>query len=228
MKNTFRIIHILLALSLITSCKSNQDGLPVLIEITDSGYRIADKTFKNFCLEQIKDTSHLYQWENHHLFYVAADQAENIKIKLETAFPDASVKIFKSPMYVFDSEKNCGKKKLTECKDYVFTANLVADSAKQREYMNYHAHQAQDWPEVARGFCEADFQKLLVYRSGRQLILIISIPADKTLEELNPKTVKNNPKMIEWNKIMATYQEGIELAPAGVVWVQFEKISVRK
>jgi hypothetical protein len=55
------------------------------------------------------------------------------------------------------------------------------------------------------------------------LILIIRIPADKTLDELNPKTVENNPEMVEWNRMMAAYQEGIEQAPDGVVWVQYRK-----
>jgi hypothetical protein len=36
---------------------------------------------------------------------------------------------------------------------------------------------------------------------------------------LNPKTVENNPKMVEWNKIMRKYQEGIEGTTKGESWV---------
>jgi hypothetical protein len=51
------------------------------------------------------------------------------------------------------------------------------------------------------------------------LVLIISIPKGKTLDELNPKTTENNPKMNEWNKIMGKYQEGIEGTKKGETWV---------
>jgi hypothetical protein len=50
-------------------------------------------------------------------------------------------------------------------------------------------------------------------------MLVISIPKGKTLEELNPKTTENNPRMDEWNSIMKKYQEGIEGTAPGEVWV---------
>jgi hypothetical protein len=39
---------------------------------------------------------------------------------------------------------------------------------------------------------------------------VISIPKGESLDVLNPKTTENNPKMIEWNKIMGKYQEGLK------------------
>jgi len=104
------------------------------------------------------------------------------------------------------------------------TADLVDDPKLQQEYVNYHAKQFQQWPEVSKGFCNADFQRLLVYRNGRQLMLIISVPKGKTLDELNPKTTENNPRMVEWNNLMKKYQEGIEGTKPGEVWVQFRPI----
>lgn len=227
MKNLIKSFFLLCTVFFISSCVSKDKKLPALIEITDQGYRISNRSFLLFCEENLKDTSHIFQWENHHLIYVNENEVDEIKEKLETTFPDAILKVYSKPMYEFSQKKNCGNQLVKKCTDIIFTANLVADTIKQKEYMNYHARQIQDWPEVAQGFCRADFQQLLVYRSGRQLMLIISIPADKTLDELNPKTVDNNPQMIEWNKRMATYQEGIDQAPEGVVWVQFEKISVK-
>ncbi|HMR84284.1 MAG TPA: L-rhamnose mutarotase, partial [Niabella sp.] len=66
---------------------------------------------------------------------------------------------------------------------------------------------------------------LMMFRNGRQLMLIISIPKGKTLDELNPKTVENNPRVAEWNKIMAQYQEGIEGTKKGEVWVFLKKVN---
>jgi len=64
----------------------------------------------------------------------------------------------------------------------------------------------------------------LIFRNGRQLMLVISIPKGKTLDELNPKTVENNPKMVEWNKIMGKYQEGIEETKRGESWVFLKRL----
>jgi hypothetical protein len=50
-------------------------------------------------------------------------------------------------------------------------------------------------------------------------MLVISIPKGESLDKLNPKTIENNPKMIEWNKIMEKYQEGIEGTKKGETWV---------
>jgi hypothetical protein len=78
---------------------------------------------------------------------------------------------------------------------------------------------------VSQEFCNADFQRLLVYKNGRQLMLVISIPKGKTLDELNPKTIENNPRVVEWNKIMSKYQEGIEGTKPGETWVFFEQVA---
>lgn len=45
----------------------------------------------------------------------------------------------------------------------------------------------------------------------------------KTLDELDPKTVENNPRMIEWNQIMGNYQDGIEGTAPGEKWVFLNK-----
>ncbi|HAO50878.1 MAG TPA: hypothetical protein DCR35_17170, partial [Runella sp.] len=101
----------------------------------------------------------------------------------------------------------------------LLTANLVADTALQNQYLQYHAAQFEKWPEIAQGFCNGRFQQLLLYKNGRQLVLVISTPKGESLEKLNPKTTENNPKMDEWNALMKKYQEGIEGTKPGEVWV---------
>jgi len=134
------------------------------------------------------------------------------------------MKHYDTPMYLFDRIKHCVDSTVDKpWKDYLLTANLVADTAMQKEYMHYHEVQFQEWPEVAKGFCNADFQQLLVFRNGRKLLLVISIPANKTLDELNPKTEENNPRVVEWNKMMSKYQEGIEGTKQGETWVFLNK-----
>lgn len=161
-----------------------------------------------------------YRWKNHIvLFGEAADTAGISKLILQTGI-GLKMKHFDTPMYVFDRATHCGDSTVAKpWKNYLLTANLVADTALQKEYKHYHEVQFKEWPEVAKGFCNANFQQLLVFRNGRQLLLVISIPANKTLDELNPKTEENNPRVVEWNKMMGKYQEGIEGASLGETWV---------
>jgi L-rhamnose mutarotase len=100
---------------------------------------------------------------------------------------------------------------------------MVPDPKLQKEYLDYHATQFEKWPEIAKGFCNAGFQQLLLFRNGRQLMLVISIPRGESLDKLNPKTTENNPKVEEWNKLMQKYQEGIEGTKKGKVWVMLNK-----
>ncbi len=103
------------------------------------------------------------------------------------------------------------------------TANLVADTTLQREYLDYHKTQFEKWPELSNGFCNADFQQLLIYKNGHQLMLVISIPKGESLDKLNPKTTENNPRVNDWNALMKKYQEGISGTRKGETWVFLEQ-----
>ncbi len=92
------------------------------------------------------------------------------------AFPGTTVKVYDAPFYVPDRTKCADAVTAPEWDHVLLTVNLVANESLQQEYMQYHATQYQQWPEVSKGFCNAQFQQLLVYRNGRQLMLVISIP----------------------------------------------------
>lgn len=218
-------------LGLLCSCNQAPKKVASESEKIPGNYRVAielilnDSTDGDSFLQHLKGTKlDQYQWKNHVvLFGEPADTAGIIKLIRETGIA-MKMKCFDTPMYVFDRAEHCGGSKIARpWKNYLLTANLVADTAIQKEYMDYHKVQFKEWPEVAQGFCNAGFQQLLVFRAGRQLLLVISIPADKTLDELNPKTEENNPRVVEWNKIMSKYQEGIEGTKPGETWVFLNK-----
>ncbi|MEI8085836.1 MAG: L-rhamnose mutarotase [Paludibacter sp.] len=110
-----------------------------------------------------------------------------------------------------------------EWEHILLTTNLVDDAKLQQEYLDYHKTQFEKWPEVSAGFCNADFQQLQVFKNGRQLLLVISIPKGSSLDELNPKTTENNPRVNDWNEIMKKYQTGIEGAKPNETWVFLKK-----
>lgn len=171
------------------------------------------------------DSTAIYQWQNHYVIFSKVQDLGVMQGRIQNNFPEATVKAYHDMFYQYSKAKNCTNKTVAKEWDHILlTANLVADPKLQQEYLDYHATQFEKWPEVSHGFCNADFQQLLIFRNGRQLILVISIPKGESLDKLNPKTAENNPRVNEWNKIMGRYQEGLRGAGEGVKWVFLEKI----
>ncbi len=167
----------------------------------------------------------IYQWSNHTVIYGAIENPEKIRKDLLIKFPDNSVKIYNAPFYEFNRKKHCpGSTIVKEWDNILLTADLVKDSLLQKEYLDYHATQFKQWPEVSKGFCNADFQQLQVFKNGGQLMLIISIPRGASLDKLNPKTTENNPRVDDWNNLMKKYQQGIEGTKPGETWVFLDKV----
>jgi hypothetical protein len=165
----------------------------------------------------------IYKWKDHYVVYGSSSNLEQLGNDLRAAFPSAVVKVYRNPFYKFNRALCQDKSTAKEWDHIILTANLVKDTVLQKEYMDYHATQFQQWPEVSKGFCNASFQELLLFRNGRQLMLVISIPEGESMDQLNPKTTENNPRVDEWNVLMKKYQEGIEGTKPGEVWAFFER-----
>lgn len=222
-------------LAMLGSCNKAPKKVASEQEKTAGNYRVAielilnDSTAGDSLLQHLKGTKlDQYRWKNHIVLFGESADTAGISQLIYQSGISPKIKHYDMPMYAFDRIKHCANSTVAKpWKDYLLTANLVADSAMQREYLYYHEAQFKEWPEVARGFCNADFQQLLVFRNERQLLLVISIPANKTLDELNPKTEENNPRVVEWNKIMGKYQEGIEGTKPGETWVFLSQVNAK-
>lgn len=199
---------------------------PVVIELIKRDNQPMDfvKLKQFFTANKINPAS-IYQRQNHYVIFDNVQNPSVIRDKLQNAFPGIQIKIYYHPFYDFNRRYCSDTTTAKEWEHIILTANLVNNSKLQKEYMNFHATQFEKWPEVSKGFCNANFQRLLVYRSGRQLMLVISIPKGESLDKLNPRTTENNPRVDEWNALMKKYQEGIEGTKPGETWVFFEKVS---
>jgi hypothetical protein len=172
------------------------------------------------------DSNAIYQWQNHYVIFSKVKDIGVMQGRLQNNFPGITVRIYHDMFYEYSKQKHCSDKTVAKEWDHILlTANMVADKKLQQEYLDYHATQFTKWPEIAKGFCNAGFQQLLLYRNGRQLVLVISIPKGESLDKLNPKTTENNPRVDEWNKIMKKYQEGIEGTKKGETWVFLKQLS---
>ena len=218
-------LPVLLGALLLGACQSKSTKPAGQVE--PEQYRVAielvtdDETLADSLLARLGKTElECFRWKNHLVLFGDAKDTVGIAERIRDSYIRTRTNVYDSPLYAFNRAQHCGDSVVPKpWRNYLLTANLVADSVMQKEYMHYHEVQFDEWPEVALGFCRADFQQLLVYRSGRQLMLVISIPSDKTLDELNPKTEENNPRVVEWNRLMGNYQEGIEGTEPGETWV---------
>ena len=199
---------------------------PQVIEIINADDKAVDlEQVKDLCIRNGIPKSSVYQWSNRVVIFSYISNAESQVKKLKEMFPKAEVKLYTDRFYTFNRKKHCPDgKTVAEWDNIILTTNLVADPKKQKEYLDYHATQFTKWHEVSKGFCNASFQQLLVFRNERQLMLIISIPKGENLDKLNPKTTENNPRVDEWNKIMSQYQEGVKGTKPGEVWVFFQPV----
>jgi hypothetical protein len=218
-------VLLLISIAFIRMNAQAQTGKPVIVEIIakSPGFKFgAFADMKGYGIENIQ------QWNNRVIVYANTTNSQQLKNRIAKEYPADQIILFENPFYNFN-RKYCSDKTVAKKWDnIILSANLVKDSKLQQQYLNYHATQFQKWPEVSQGFCNANFQQLLVFKTGRQLILVISIPKGKSLDKLNPLTTKNNPRVDDWNNMMKKYQEGIEGAKKGEVWVFFKEVDNKK
>lgn len=183
----------------------------------------SNKALETFAKENNLLASSIYTWNNRLVIYTSSLKVESLQQTLKR-LNATEIKLYDNLFYDFNREKNCGDKPIAEWDNIILSANLVKDEKMQKEYLDYHKTQFEKWPEISKGFCNAEFQRLAIFKKDRQLMLIISIPKGKKLDDLNPKTTLINPKVDEWNAIMKKYQEGIEGTKPDEVWVFFKPI----
>lgn len=202
----------------------NTEHNEVIELVVKPGDMVDVQKLKAILLKSNMDTAAIYQWQNRYVIFDKVQDVSVIQGRLQNNFPGVEVKVYPDMFYEFN-RKYCSDKTVAREWDHILlTCNLVANKKAQQEYLDYHATQFEKWPELSKGFCNAGFQQLLIYRNGRQLLLVISIPKGESLDKLNPKTTENNPKVDEWNKIMGKYQEGIEGTKKGETWVFLKKL----
>lgn len=173
-------------------------------------------------------TTGIYSWQNHLIAYGKTASIQALQKSLAAIYAGNEVKLYAAPFYKFDRHYCADKTTAPQWDNIILTANLVKDPKKQQAYLNHHATQFQQWPEVAQGFCNASFQQLLVFRQKRRLMLVISIPKGGNLDELNPKTSENNPRVDDWNALMKQYQEGIQGTEPGETWVVATPVTAKQ
>ncbi|MDO7846214.1 L-rhamnose mutarotase [Hymenobacter sp. M29] len=200
-----------------------------VIEIIGSGKApVSPGSLVALCRKYQLPATAVYSWQNHLVVYGKTASIRALQKNLAAIYAGNEVKLYPTPFYKFDRHYCADKITARQWDNIILTANLVKNPKKQQQYLSHHATQFQKWPEVAQGFCNASFQQLLVFRQGRQLVLVISIPHGASLDELNPKTSLNNPRVDDWNALMKQYQEGLPGTKPGETWVFLKPVVAKQ
>ncbi len=86
---------------------------------------------------------------------------------------------------------------------YCLNLVLKNDLSLIAAYDEYHKNV---WPEIKASILSAGIHSMQIYRSGVQLFMIIETTADFSFEK-KALSDQSNPRVVEWEKLMETYQD---------------------
>jgi len=84
------------------------------------------------------------------------------------------------------------------------------------------AHQ-QVWPEILGSLKEAGILHAEIYRAANRLFMILET-TDSFNAEQKAMSDRNNPRVVEWETLMWTYQQSIPGSAPGEKWRLMSKI----
>jgi hypothetical protein len=132
---------------------------PAMIELTGT---VDIQKLKELLAKNKVQGNAVYQWQNHYVIFGKVQDAFVLQERLRSAFPGTVVKGYNDLFYEYNRQYCSDPLTAKEWDHIILTANLVADKNLQQEYLDYHATQFDKWPEVAKGFCNASFQLILL------------------------------------------------------------------
>jgi len=103
---------------------------------------------------------------------------------------------------------------------YCLTLDLKSDPRLIADYKRYHENV---WPEVEDSIRDAGIVDMEIYLLGVRLFMIIEAGDDFSLEE-KAAADRADPKVREWESLMAKFQQPLPQAEPGEKWLPMERI----
>ncbi len=108
------------------------------------------------------------------------------------------------------------KRKTRQNRQYCLTLNLIDDEDLIREYEQYH-QPGYAWPEVIDSIRNSGILDLQIYRTGTLLVMVMTVTDSFSFED-KARRDSQNPKVIEWERLMTKFQRAAEDASADEKW----------
>ncbi len=102
-------------------------------------------------------------------------------------------------------------------KVYGRTLNLKDDPATIRTYLDYHR---RVWPEVEAGLRAIGIHRMLIWILGRRLFMFLETEDGFDPERDFARYEASDPKIREWQALMASMQEPVAEAKPGELWAE--------
>ena len=93
----------------------------------------------------------------------------------------------------------------------------LKNSRTLMEAYEHHHAPGNVWPEVLRSIRGSGIEGMRIYRSGTRLAMIVDVedefdPAEKAASDAA------NPKVVEWERLMETFQDAPDVGDPGGKW----------
>jgi L-rhamnose mutarotase len=103
---------------------------------------------------------------------------------------------------------------------FCLTLDLKNDPKLIAEYQRYHE---QIWPEITRSIRDSGIEDMEIYLLGTRMFMIVE--ANETFSfEAKAKADRNNPKVQEWESLMATFQQLLPGTKPGEKWLLMQRV----
>ena len=106
-------------------------------------------------------------------------------------------------------------------KRYARTINLKDDPDVIARYVEHHR---TVWPEVERGLRAIGIERMLIWRLGRRLFMLM-----ETVDAFDPdadfaRYAASDPRITEWQSLMESLQEPVPDAKPGEWWADMNLV----
>jgi L-rhamnose mutarotase len=106
-------------------------------------------------------------------------------------------------------------------KRYAQTLNIKDDPDTIARYVEYHR---AVWPEVERGLRAIGIERMLIWRLGRRLFMLMETVDDFDPDRDFARYTDSDPRIREWQSLMESLQEPVADAAPGEWWARMELV----
>jgi len=104
---------------------------------------------------------------------------------------------------------------------YGLTLGLRADAGVLAQYREHHRN---PWPEPLAGLRRVGVRQMRIFLLGRRLFMYMETTDDFDLIEGLAQYMRENPRAVEWDRLMRAFQEPVADAAEGEWWAAMEPI----
>jgi len=107
-------------------------------------------------------------------------------------------------------------------RQFCLTLDLRDDEELIREYEQYH-QPGYAWPEVIDSIRSSGILDMQIFRSGTQLVMVMTVSDSFSFED-KARRDSQNPKVMEWERLMTKFQRADAEASADAKWQEMRNI----